>query len=173
MRALGKMTFSGQSVELRASNELRAYAAGLFDGEGSVSLARCAHRSTSLQSYTTISNTDRAVLDELQTIWGGRVRLHRRRVAHQKSVYVWVLSARSARKFLTDVYPFLRIKKQRAELFLAYGEFIRFPSSCKLAKKASMKEYTEKLPWVTHLDTWAYERMKALNRRGFDETLVS
>ena len=98
-----------------------AYAAGLLDGEGSVCLVKHS-RSEHVQFWATVQiyNTYRPVLDEMRSLFGGCIGSNQRR-KEWKVCYVWILRGGRALSFLRAVYPFMRIKRRRAELLLTYA----------------------------------------------------
>lgn len=109
------------------------YAAGFFDGEGSVYLAT---RSTTRPSPTLlvcIGNTNREVLDLHRDRWGGSIRerggKHRARVltGRWQRQYQWVLSTRMAKAFLTAIVPHVLIKKDVTIAALRYITLMEVP----------------------------------------------
>lgn len=90
------------------------YAAGLFDGEGSVSISRSGDR-VWLSVRLSISHRD--VLEEFEEHWGGYVRIHSKRC---NTVHQWYMHGTLAEDFLTDVLPYLRVKKKDVELGLRF-----------------------------------------------------
>lgn len=90
-----------------------AYAAGFFDGEGSVNIT--ARQATGLASYRAqilVWNTNREVLDWLCARWGGKVHVARRTnpTRHVAQAYQWVPPAHSLLPFLRGIRPYLIVK---------------------------------------------------------------
>lgn len=98
------------------------YIAGFFDGEG------CLHAINAGGSRTgrfrvTISQTQKEVLDEIAEFLCERfidayVLTHRAaaRSPHKKQGWnLWITKQKSVAKFIEGVFPYLRVKKQRAE----------------------------------------------------------
>lgn len=108
------------------------YAAGFFDGEGSVYAAtrRSSVREKIYKNPTilvTIANTVITPLKILQDQWGGSIcdrfpNDPRRRLQHQ-----WVLAPRMADPFLRAIHPHLIIKKEVAGVALQYCDLMRIP----------------------------------------------
>ena len=97
----------------------RAYMAGFFDGEGCVTISR-PHSRSNYQLEVNIGNTNREVLEWIQRNYGGR--LHAlRKPTYYKPYSVWQVSGEEAIHFLQLVLPFLKVKREEAELA------IRFP----------------------------------------------
>lgn len=91
----------------------RAYIAGLFDGEGSVSFvfkkAKNGKRYGKL--YARISNTDRKVLEWIkETLGFGFIVSTKMPKPNCKPCYDFVVAYEKARKFLAIVQPYLKIK---------------------------------------------------------------
>ena len=114
------------------------YIAGLTDGEGCISISKNKrkNRETNLHPYISIANTDLDVLNwitELTTL--GSVRRltptpvsERTEKWHQRpwiwsKCYTWQTSSYGGcYRFLTDIGPYLKIKKRLAELVLEFLE---------------------------------------------------
>lgn len=100
-----------------------AYAAGFFDGEGTVFIA--VHRTVKntrgpvYNMRVMASQVDPTPLAWLQSIWGGSV-VRRRGDDKRKPDYVWNCFARQAARFLADVRPFLLVKADEADVALEF-----------------------------------------------------
>lgn len=139
-----------------------AYFAGFFDGEGSISVVRNRAGSKTYQLVCVVANTDSRPLTLLRDTFGGYLSKPHPRQPGQKSVYNWRASDRIAEGFLTTVLPFLILKKDRAELALAYrAAFTR--EHLRGRPSAIAPEYREH---VHHVRQGFYDRMRELNRRG-------
>lgn len=101
-----------------------AYFAGLFDGEGSVTVSHVKRKTdaasgkagTHLFNYSLrISNNDPSPLNELQTKLGGSVRSHSKAKANS---FVWIAQGEVAVSFAIGILPFTRIKTSQLEKFL-------------------------------------------------------
>lgn len=102
-----------------AGIEELAYAAGLFDGEGSISLVR-QKNNRSHSPQLSIASTDREVLDWLQERFGGSIVTKQPRHANHLVSYDWRLTDRRALNFLKLIRPYLVIERkiQRVDLLL-------------------------------------------------------
>jgi|WetSurMetagenome_2_1015567.scaffolds.fasta_scaffold18767_3 hypothetical protein len=100
-----------------------AYTAGLFDGEGSISLVR--QRIARFHSpQVSVANTDREVLEWLQKRWGGSIVTKQpRKVAHSVS-YDWRLTDRRALSFLQLIRPYLVIERKIRRIDLLLNDYI-------------------------------------------------
>lgn len=100
-----------------------AYAAGLFDGEGSISLVRQrVNRSHSPQ--VSVTSTDLEVLVWLQKRMGGNIVTKQpRKPAHSVS-YDWRLTDRRALIFLQLIRPYLVIERKIRRIDLLLNDYI-------------------------------------------------
>lgn len=71
----------------------------------------------SYATQITIGNCDRRPLDKGREIWKGFLGT-RKKTKTGKTLYVWMLTSQNATKFLSDVYPYLQIKREQAYLAL-------------------------------------------------------
>ena len=93
----------------------KAYAAGFFDGEGSISIEKPRQR----RGYTLmvgVGQRDVSPLLWLQSLWGGRIAPMRH---NPKGAWKWVCSSAVAGIFLTDILPYLKNKRPVADLALS------------------------------------------------------
>jgi hypothetical protein len=95
-----------------------AYAAGLFDGEGSVSISwRLQGKNSSKETFSmkvSISMIDADSIEWITATFGG----HHDTTCRTKSgnvIHRWTLHCRKAADFLEQVLPYLKLKKARAE----------------------------------------------------------
>ena len=89
----------------KPSQRSRAYAAGFFDGEGSVLVG---DESRSYCVTVSVVQKPEFVLSWLQSIWGGSI------YREKGGYYRWRLEADKAATFLIDVSPYLQLKQQQA-----------------------------------------------------------
>lgn len=106
-----------------------SYVAGFLDGEGSISLARGGsyrykgvRREPTYRPAVSLSNTNREVLDAIATFVGiGKVHVHREERGN-KTGFVYMLTGQRASKLLAGVLPHLIVKREQAEIALAFIE---------------------------------------------------
>lgn len=153
------------------SNE---YAAGFFDGEGSVYAAVRNGKTT--RPHPTImiciSNTHEGVLLLHKERWGGSI--HKRSVVkdRHKQIYQWALAPKGGRQFLADVYPHLIIKKDVAKVAMEMLELVSLPRHVRCIQERIINadgpdgtrpvirpEHSEKV-WALHAS------LRELNVRG-------
>ncbi len=113
------------SEKTKYSKEDIIYFAGLFDGEGSISL----HRKTAgnYAIHFTLGNTDKGIIDWILRNFGGRVSLSVKKgkvmnggFCANKDEYTWELDIISLKKFLPELIPYLKIKKNQAIVMADY-----------------------------------------------------
>jgi hypothetical protein len=97
--------------------ELVAYAAGIFDGEGTVSISRIRERKGTVDHSPRMSiivvQKVPCSLDLLIELFGGkRHKVTRRNRLHD--YWRWVLTAKRAADALTEMLPYLREKREQA-----------------------------------------------------------
>lgn len=102
-----------------------AYMAGFFDGEGSLGMYIAAGSRKKHYHYSRaqVGNTDREVVQRLHDLYGGS--LITRNVSNKAlptalPVHVWLVTGERCNQFLTDIVPFLRQKKYKAQRLLEY-----------------------------------------------------
>jgi LAGLIDADG DNA endonuclease family protein len=101
------------------SNVEAAYVAGIFDGEGSISLTR--NRIDRFPSpQVSVTSTDRELLVWLRVRFHGSIVKKRRRLAIHSQAFEWKLTDRQALLFLQVIRPYLVIRRRirRIELLL-------------------------------------------------------
>ncbi|QDK02883.1 HNH endonuclease [Streptomyces phage Braelyn] len=142
----------GEKLELKERLSL-AYYAGLFDGEGCVSINKVKGyrgRKDSFQLRVSVSSTHKQVLDRLQIKFGG-VLVERKRSGAQVS-WQWVMTSRMARDFLMLLEPYLIIKSEQAKIGILFQNE-RDARNGKLAEDSLEKEFQH------------YESIRRLNAR--------
>lgn len=122
------------------------YAAGFFDGEGSV-MIRYDKRCDSYILKVSVSNCCRDVLVCFREKWGGSIYDVVPTKAHHKGWSDWCLQGTGAKPFLISIRPFSTIKAEQIdlafELLSTYrgrpGKGHRLPEEVKI-KRAALKE---------------------------------
>lgn len=153
----------------RAANELKflarikealpidlAWAAGFFEGEGTVAISFSRNRHARV--HVTIANNDKQTLDFFQEHWSGCFYLRKRDKTKTKANDTWWWSINAIVQtdhFLKTVMPYLRTDRVRSKFRLALecNEF-KFKH-----RSRDFEGYRERMLEF-------YMRMKLLNRRG-------
>lgn len=97
-----------------------AWAAGFFDGEGSVvvwhkpAVKVCAGKVYNLR--VSVGCTDLEPIEKLKYLFGGKIYYRKPLRANWKGCHIWHLSSKQAKGFLGLVLPFLVVKGKQAEL---------------------------------------------------------
>jgi hypothetical protein len=96
-----------------------AYLAGIIDGEGCFAM----HRRRGTHIFGTqlqIGNTDVRMLHWVREHFGGSVKFEKRSQSHHKPMWRWASATSELESITRAVLPFLIVKREQAELFLAY-----------------------------------------------------
>lgn len=100
------------SLYLRfTENEMRAYAAGIIDGEG------CVHISKKHLLRVVVAMTNTLPLTFLQQAFGGSIRERKGAYkASAKKQWIWEIIANEAVVFLDQIKPYLRVKQIEVDI---------------------------------------------------------
>ncbi len=101
-----------QLIKLHPAEISLDYLAGLVDGEGCVSVCKDARPSRANPWYWVrldVTNSNKALLEDLQSQFGGSISKDGR-----KSAGRWYIDSKKAKPLLTKLYPLLRIKGEQA-----------------------------------------------------------
>jgi hypothetical protein len=96
-----------------------AYAAGFFDGEGSILISR---RKNTFFIYLRITSTDLHSLEWMASCFGGSVQNQtpNKLVKTCRPCWYWGLASKNAERFLKAIFPFLQIKREQASVALEF-----------------------------------------------------
>jgi hypothetical protein len=139
---------------------LLAYAAGIFDGEGSVGIRLIKKKGATEAKYhsvtVSITSTDTALTDWLQCHFGGRVNQNHRENADRnyKDAWKWLLLARHAAAFLEAIRPYLIVKAHQARVALELRDLVGAGRATPVTPELFARREALRL------------ELKALNRRG-------
>ena len=108
----------------------RAYYAGLFDGEGCVTIAKQSlgrgQRGYGLAVRVSVQMCDPAPLQQLQQdCGGGKLYWHGRKEPQHRALYGWVVTARQAEAFLTAIRPYVYLKGEQIDLALEFRRRVK------------------------------------------------
>ena len=97
-----------------------AYIAGLFDGEGTVTLSRLHKNDRFRAPVVSVSSTSLSLLEYLKKHYGGYISTHKTYQSHHKPSFSWKLQRNSALAFLTSIKPYVQEeeKQRRIDLIL-------------------------------------------------------
>lgn len=135
------------------------WAAGIFEGEGSIHISvprnSSSGRTTQGALMVQVSQADREMLDILQKRFGGSIHAIKRQ-ARRKQAYCWALAAQKAAKFLREILPHIRTARirEKVELGIAFQ-----------AQKSRMSNVNRTEEYRQRQDDFRV-RLSALNVRG-------
>jgi hypothetical protein len=104
------------------------YVAGIFDGEGYVTINKYHHPSGKhirYQLLVGIGMVDKPVIEAISKQFGGMLTSYKspKKVTHRR-VFEWRVSSKAAVPFLRAVQPWLIVKRDQVELVLRFQEHI-------------------------------------------------
>jgi hypothetical protein len=95
------------------------YAAGFFDGEGSIRMRHQQFKGRMRWILAVdIGQNDRRPLDALAARWGGQVRERKEYRSRNGVHYSWRVTTAQAHVFLCDIRPFLIVKAEAVDIVL-------------------------------------------------------
>ena len=142
----------------KLSETEKAYLAGLIDADGSVGIYRTKSDSKAYKfKYgvrVLIVNCDFEIISWIKEKTGIGC-AHKTGIRYKinwRQCHRWQVTTNQARMFLMEIMPYLRIKKQRAELSVS------IPHQGHLGKQRSKKDYDRQ--------EYLFYKLKELNKRG-------
>jgi hypothetical protein len=128
-----------------------AYIAGIMDGEGSIFLFQARTRNNRIAIRMSVSNTDLDLLEWIREKTGiGSIVTKPSKNPKHKNANWWQANAEAAEHVLTQILPYLVIKREQAEIALETQRRLRIP------------EMKIDLTWQQEF----FDRCQFLNRRG-------
>jgi hypothetical protein len=118
-----------------------AWAAGIIDGEGCISLNQ--EKRTQYLLRLTVTNTNLLLLTRIQELFGGNICPMKRYQDHWKDRWQWDLKAAKAERALRAVLPYLVAKRQEADIALQARALIGKVGSTHNPNR-------EQLAWLKH-----------------------
>jgi hypothetical protein len=102
-----------------------AYAAGIVDGEGNISIVKrqkWSKRNDKYHLQVRVAMCDKIVVDWFRTHFGGSISCRKRHTINpaHRDCHIWIVSHRSARGFLLLIETYLICKKDQAQLGIAF-----------------------------------------------------
>jgi hypothetical protein len=109
------------------TNEMKAYLAGLFDGEGSVNIfkqpSRKDMKSSAYFVEISIGNTHKGVLKWVLEHFGGRLTHNAERYTKRNQrTWRWRASSHEAYEILIAMRPYLIVKQEQAQVAIEFRE---------------------------------------------------
>jgi len=130
--------------------------AAFIDGEGSIVLGVQEGRCRNLRLQ--LCNTDPRLITWAKELFGGTITKEERSVrktkGNERNIFRWHVSSKQAEILLKAVYPFLLLKKEQAEVALAYrstvgNQWDKVPSEVK-AKRVELSEELSRLKRINY-----------------------
>lgn len=117
------------------------------------------------QLYVTVANTDIRLINHLRSMFGGYVCIsEEKRNPHWKVCYYWSVSALQATRILKGCLPYFVIKREQAEVGLAFRDTIAKPGGGR---------YIGTSQDIKDLRHSQYEELKALKAKVWEDNKVS
>lgn len=125
--------FDGWGGLRYAAPEKLAYVAGIFDGEGCISIQRnkphAGGKSPCYALHVSVSNTDKRIINFLlELVGGGSCKHNNEKRPNQRLCYDWRVQARVAVRFLKAIRPYLLLKAEQADLAIEFWSRIHYGS---------------------------------------------
>ena len=126
-----------------------AYAAGIFDGEGSVYVSSGRALANGEKQFflcVSINNTNEEMIRLMQNWFGGSIS-RTAETGNRKGLWRLRMYSRVARNFLTTVRPYLTIKHRQADLAIEFQNGIEkgaLTEAMKLELKTSISAFNQK-----------------------------
>lgn len=141
------------------TSEEWAYAAGLMDGEGSISIKQSSGRKIAWRVEIRISNTDREMVEWMKERFCGTV--HEERASRikrgWKPIFTWTLcGSLDGRQFLRGILPYSITKSEQSRLTLEFWEGYpidgsrSYPSDAEKNRRCDIVERMRKLKAHNH-----------------------
>lgn len=102
------------------------YAAGFFDGEGTV-YAATRNNKPSPTIMVCVTNTQPAPINALRARWGGSIFRHVSKNPRWQTKYQWALASRMAKPFLQAIRPHLLIKGEVVDAAIEFRTLMETP----------------------------------------------
>jgi len=136
----------------------KGWIAGVFDGEGTVG-AYMHKGDNSVRLNLSVDNIDPRMCLKLYHLLGGTLNEYRVNSPNYQQVYRWRTGGRRAGKILTQILPYLVIKREQAALAIQIADTLSH--RCDSRKKIA--------PHIVELRKDAAKKMKALKRQDFSK----
>lgn len=142
-------------------SNILAYVAGLFDGEGCVTISSSISPRNGTHYYVLyvmVYNTNMDIILQLKDWFGGFIITNDRKGSGHKDCYCWRVAANKAYEFLELIISYVRIKNKQVRLAMTFKEL---QDSCGHVGKSHPRSIED-----NELLEMLYQRIKVLNRRG-------
>lgn len=141
---------------------LLSWAAGFWEGEGCVQIAK----SRNYSLHVTLTNTKLLPLQKFLERWGGTIRVHGRGNERHSVSYRWSANNITAERFLRDIRPYVLFRSEQINIGIALMK--------NMARRGELNPSSQRFGGgLLQAEEIAYREMlylklKALNKRGPD-----
>ncbi|MCL5100581.1 MAG: LAGLIDADG family homing endonuclease [Candidatus Marsarchaeota archaeon] len=146
-----------------------AYLAGFIDGEGTIGIRYHKEKRHRSETFTidlnfSITNSNKPILELIQKEIGGKIELKTKMTKNSKAVYgLRLYNTKDTLNILNRVIPYLILKKEQAELIIAF---------CNLRAKHTKRDgYTKEEKEIANKVINLNKRGLGLYRKGYYELL--
>ena len=141
-----------------------AYLAGFIDGEGSIAITASklmnGVKNGGLALIMKITNTNKSVLEDIASLWGGRLALSYATTG-AKPVFALYWGAKDAGTILGEIKPYLKIKKEQCDIALQFQSTLKgYSRNC---GKGNFERLSAEEVQLRH---GLRARLQRLNKRG-------
>ena len=102
-----------------------AYAAGIIDGEGTITLGREKATSPYRHLIVSVSSTTIDILRFLQTHYSGSISTHKTYAEHHLQSWSWKVQNRGALKLCSEVLPYLLEPEKKRRALLCVSRYLQ------------------------------------------------
>lgn len=102
--------------------ELDIYVAGLFDGEGTVTLVR-KNKGKFKAPICSMTSTTKSLLQLLKSSYGGYIRKQKKYKEHHKDAWIWSVVYDPTLDLLSRIYQFIREPEKRRRAYLLLSQY--------------------------------------------------
>lgn len=151
LRIADNLTLPAEAV----TEEDLHWAAGLFEGEGTVTIA-VRRQDETYRLLCTLGNTDREVVEFFLKRWGGWFQPAYGEPPGRRPAWYWTVAGPRAEQFVRAIEPYIRTRRVRLKIDVA----LHFR-----AYQSNQKRFWSK-PGYRETQRELYVEMRELNRRG-------
>jgi hypothetical protein len=142
-----------RDLRITKMEENNIYAAGLLDGEGTITMCLSGSKNRSRYPVVSISSTTIELLTFLKENYGGVICFHKKYKEHHNNAYSWKLVYNNAINFLYCILPYIKEpeKIRRAKLIIEKYKILtkrngKYSITEQEAKNNFMKEFFHNTP---------------------------
>lgn len=151
------------------SDTNRAYIAGIFDGEGCISLNKRFVRGLSVQETYNVNamivNNNLEVLEFIQEFYGGSI------YTAKNGIHRWQSSCRIGLVFLTDILEFLIIKKDQVLLGVEFQQRTSLQGRSSVDDRGWQRYYYLKMKLLKRFPLCILEKMSEMELENVSKEL--